>query len=97
LNKKLILYVAGYDGMVSAYEINTTEGGECSLNSQYLLFNIFLSTNSDQNAGVGIGQNAIGTYIHEKHILKSYFSFMIIGEPTKIYPPLLFKNDDKTT
>jgi hypothetical protein len=22
---------------------------------------------------------------------------MIIGEPTKIYPPLLFKNDDKTT
>ncbi len=64
LNKKLILYVAGYDGMVSAYEINTIDGGECPLNSQYLLFNVFLSTNSDQSAASNLGQNAVGKCIN---------------------------------
>jgi hypothetical protein len=64
LNKKLILYVAGYDGMVFAYEINTIDGGECPLNSQYLLFNVFLSTNSDQSAASNLGQNAVGKCIN---------------------------------
>ncbi len=73
LNKKLILYVAAYDGTVSAYEINTVDGGECQLNSQYLLFNVFLSTNSDQSGASNIGRNTVGKCINKDRFLKFVF------------------------
>lgn len=40
LNKTLKLFVAGYDGMVCVYEVNTNDGGECKQISQYLLFSM---------------------------------------------------------
>lgn len=40
LNKTLKLFVAGYDGMVCVYEVNTMDGGECKQISQYLLFSM---------------------------------------------------------
>lgn len=36
----LKLFVAGYDGVVSVYEVNTNEGGECKQIGQHLLFNM---------------------------------------------------------
>ncbi|CAF0941259.1 unnamed protein product [Adineta ricciae] len=41
----LKLFVAGYDGIVHTYEINTRDGGECQLMNQYSLFQI---SSSDQ-------------------------------------------------
>lgn len=40
LNKTLKLFVAGYDGVVCVYEVNTMDGGECKQISQYLLFSM---------------------------------------------------------
>jgi hypothetical protein len=40
LNKTLKLFVAGYDGVVCVYEVNTIDGGECKQISQYLLFSM---------------------------------------------------------
>jgi autophagy-related protein 18 len=40
LNKTLKLFVAGYDGVVCVYEVNTNDGGECKQISQYLLFSM---------------------------------------------------------
>jgi len=50
LNKTLKLFVAGYDGMVCVYEVNTNDGGECKQISQYLLFS--MSLNSDPSSRV---------------------------------------------
>jgi hypothetical protein len=50
LNKTLKLFVAGYDGVVCVYEVNTIDGGECKQISQYLLFS--MSPNSSNQATV---------------------------------------------
>ncbi len=42
------MFVAGYDGFVFAYEVNTTEGGECKKITEYLLFNMTVSSNDQQ-------------------------------------------------
>ncbi|CAF2550436.1 unnamed protein product [Rotaria sp. Silwood2] len=47
-DKILKLFVAGYDGVVYIYEVNTNEGGECKQISQYLLFNISQTSNNQQ-------------------------------------------------
>lgn len=49
LNKTLKLFVAGYDGVVCVYEVNTNDGGECKQISQYLLFS--MSPNQQANMG----------------------------------------------
>ena len=48
LNKTLKLFVAGYDGVVCVYEVNTNDGGECKQISQYLLFSMSPNTNNQQ-------------------------------------------------
>lgn len=47
INDRLVLFVAGYDGYVSGYEVNTTVGGECKRISHDLLFNMSLSSNHE--------------------------------------------------
>ncbi|CAF1365185.1 unnamed protein product [Didymodactylos carnosus] len=49
MNKILKLFVAGYDGVVCVYEVNTIEGGECKQIGQYLLFN--MSANNNNSGG----------------------------------------------
>ncbi|CAF5017686.1 unnamed protein product, partial [Rotaria sp. Silwood1] len=48
LNKTLKLFVAGYDGVVCVYEVNTNDGGECKQISQHLLFSMSRNTNNQQ-------------------------------------------------
>jgi len=48
LNKTLKLFVAGYDGVVCVYEVNTNDGGECKQISQYLLFSMSPNSNNQQ-------------------------------------------------
>ena len=59
LNKTLKLFVAGYDGVVCVYEVNTNDGGECKQISQYLLFSMSpnqqtVTTNETRNS---LGKN----------------------------------------
>ena len=58
LNKTLKLFVAGYDGVVCVYEVNTIDGGECKQISQYLLFSMSPNSNTSQaTASSPIGQS----------------------------------------
>ncbi|CAF1116064.1 unnamed protein product, partial [Didymodactylos carnosus] len=56
MNKILKLFVAGYDGVVCIYEVNTVEGGECKQLGQYLLFNM-----SANNSNGGGGDSTVAT------------------------------------
>ena len=40
--------MAGYDGVVCVYEVNTIDGGECKQISQYLLFSMSPNSNNQQ-------------------------------------------------
>jgi hypothetical protein len=57
------LFVAGYDGMVLAYEVNTNDGGECKQISQYLLFNMSQNSNNQQTITSNDGRNTVGKFI----------------------------------
>ncbi len=68
LNQKLILFVAGYDAVISAYEVNITDGGECpQIYSQYLLANLSVMGQSITSKPE---QNAAGKFILKDHIEK---------------------------
>ncbi len=68
LNEKLLLFVATYDGVVSIYEVNTTDGGECpKIRSQYLLGNVSVK---GQSTATNIRQDKVGKFIiKDLHIL----------------------------
>jgi len=71
LNGKLILFVAAYDAVVSTYEVNRTDGGECpQISSQYLLSNVSVK---EKSPATNIGQNAAGKLIFKVHCLKLVF------------------------
>ena len=40
--------MAGYDGVVCVYEVNTVDGGECKQIGQYLLFSMSPNSNNQQ-------------------------------------------------
>ena len=74
-NKTLKLLVANYDGIVSVYEVNTTEGGECRQISQYLLFNISQNPKNSHIPTNSTGRRSSGKFIDHKPYLKSIFLF----------------------
>jgi hypothetical protein len=57
LNKTLKLFVAGYDGVVCVYEVNTIDGGECKQIGQYLLFSM---SPNQQTKTTNEARNSIG-------------------------------------
>jgi len=57
------LFVADYNGMVWAYEVNTNDGGECKQISQHLLFNISQNSNNQQPTKINDGRNIVGKFI----------------------------------
>ncbi|CAF4906918.1 unnamed protein product, partial [Rotaria socialis] len=59
-NKTLKLFVAGYDGVLSVYEVNTNEGGECKQISQHLLFNMTQNLSNMQTITTNDRQNSLG-------------------------------------
>ncbi|UJR09577.1 hypothetical protein I4U23_013812 [Adineta vaga] len=60
LNKTLKLFVAGYDGVVCVYEVNTIDGGECKQISQYLLFSMSPNSTTQQTmVTTNEGRNSI--------------------------------------
>ncbi|CAF0976926.1 unnamed protein product [Adineta steineri] len=65
LNKTLKLFVAGYDGVVCVYEINTHDGGECKKINQYLLFKMTQNSNERHNS---IADNS--TRIYSSNLLR---------------------------
>jgi len=70
------LFVAGYDGVVCSYEINTNDGGECKQISQYLLFNMCQSSNNQQTTTMNDGRNTAGKFINIHYQLEVVsFSF----------------------
>jgi hypothetical protein len=64
-NKTLKLFVANYDGLVSIYEVNTTDGGECRQISQYLLFNMTQNPKNEQTSPIGAGRGKFLDNIHQ--------------------------------
>ncbi|CAF0810758.1 unnamed protein product [Rotaria sp. Silwood1] len=58
-DKTLKLFVAGYDGVVYIYEVNTNEGGECKQISQYLLFNFSQNSNNQQTVIANDRRNSL--------------------------------------
>ena len=84
LNKTLKLFVAGYDGVVCVYEVNTIDGGECKQISQYLLFS--MSPNSNQaTAGSPIGES----FPNVVHCRRS-----LLDGSARPYPTNLISNDN---
>ncbi|CAF1024302.1 unnamed protein product [Rotaria sordida] len=59
LNKTLKLFVAGYDGVVCVYEVNTNDGGECKQISQHLLFSMSSNSNNQQIVTTNETRNSI--------------------------------------
>jgi len=59
-NKILKLFVAGYDGLVCVYEVNTNIGGECKQISQHLLFNLSQNSNNQQTITENDRRNSVG-------------------------------------
>jgi len=60
LNKTLKLFVAGYDGVVCIFEVNTNDGGECKQIGQYLLFNMSQNSNNQQTTGTNNRRSTVG-------------------------------------
>ena len=60
LNKTLKLFVAGYDGVVCVYEVNTIDGGQCKQISQYLLFSMSPNTTNQQTLTTNETRNSLG-------------------------------------
>ncbi|CAF3839589.1 unnamed protein product [Adineta steineri] len=58
LNKTLKLFVAGYDGVVCVYEVNTIDGGECKQISQYLLFSMSPNSTNQQTITTNEARNS---------------------------------------
>ena len=54
------MFVAGYDGVVCVYEVNTIDGGECKQISQYLLFSMSPNSNHQQTTDNHDTQNSAG-------------------------------------
>jgi hypothetical protein len=61
--------VAGYDGVVSTYEVNTTDGGECKRISEDLLFNISMISNNKQSTVTNARRNTTGKYMNKEFYL----------------------------
>jgi len=69
LNKTLKLFVAGYDGVICVYEVNTNDGGECKQISQYLLSDMSQNSNNQQNLTSNDGRNTVGKFIlNHRHL-----------------------------
>ena len=81
------LFVAGYDGIVHTYEVNTRDGGECQLMNQYSLFQISASdqTNTTTNTFHGL-------YLDTWKKKRFDYWFDLDGA-TRKYPPNLLRNE----
>jgi hypothetical protein len=71
------VFVAGYDGFVFAYEVNTTEGGECKKITEYLLFNMTVSSNDQQPITTNIERKTVGKFFYI-HCLLAFVSFFVL-------------------
>ena len=59
-NGKLVLFVAGYDGVVFTYEVNTTEGGECKQLTRHKLADISANSKSMLLSSANLEQSKVG-------------------------------------
>jgi len=62
-NKTLKLFVAGYDGILCVYEVNTNDGGECKQISQYLLSDMSQNSNNQQSRATNERRHTVGKFI----------------------------------
>ena len=60
LNSKLILFVAGYNGIFFTYEVNTSDGGECKQLSQCNLFELYEHSKNEQRMSMDAGKSTVG-------------------------------------
>ena len=94
MNDKLLLFVAGYDAVISTYEVNTNDGGECShIGSQYLLASVSVK---EQSAANNLAQDTNCKFILNDPISKLILSFLLLDELVGVYPPNLVRNDNET-
>ncbi|CAF1371405.1 unnamed protein product [Adineta steineri] len=92
LNKTLKLFVAGYDGVVCVYEVNTIDGGECKQISQYLLFSMSPNSTNQQTITTNEARNSTGKY---KFYISIYIRISInLDGSTKIYSANVIANDN---
>ena len=92
------MFIAGYDGYISGYEVNTTVGGECKRISHDLLFNMSLSSNHEANPLNNASQRQTGKCVCISKRTDVTFLPLTswLDEPQGNYPPNLFKNDNTT-
>lgn len=96
MNDKLVLFVAGYDGVISGYEVNTTTGGECKRVSHDLLFNMTVTTGIETTPVSNLSQRGTGKCVKQKLIGHPSFISLFSDKFQGDYPPNVFKNEDKT-
>jgi hypothetical protein len=73
-NKTLKLFVAGYDGVVGIYEVNSNDGGECKQIGHYLLFNMSSNSNN-QPTTIPNGRRNTGDKFFNKLYYLEFVSF----------------------
>ena len=60
LNGKLVLFVAGYDGVVFTYDVNTNEGGECKQLNRHALIDVTMNSKSMQLSSNDLELSKVG-------------------------------------
>lgn len=66
LNGKLILFVAGYDGVVFTYEVNTNGGGECKQLTRHTLTDVCPNSKSMLLSSDNLEQSKVGRCAKDK-------------------------------
>ena len=70
-----MLFVAGFDGIISGYEVNTTEGGECKRISHDLLFNLSISSGHETTGASNLWQNRTGKCVEKDDYCLRFYPF----------------------
>ena len=95
LNKTLKLLVAGYDGVVCVYEVNTADGGECRQMSQDLLFNMSQNPSNQQTMASNDRRNSAGRLLRK--YCRKLISFRLASDVSgRLHSANALRNESKT-
>lgn len=93
------LFVANYDGVVSVYEVNMNESGECRQISQHLLFNTSSNSKNDQNSASNITRTSSGEFhSQERERVNAIWKlfFLWLDASTRIYSTIPLRNENNS-
>ncbi|CAF3298561.1 unnamed protein product [Rotaria socialis] len=97
LNKTLKLFVAGYDGVVCVYEVNTNDGGECKQISQHLLFSMSPNLTNQQIVTTNESRNSIGNAITNDNASVTLTPTSPTAPKNLVHPSSSIPNDEQNS